>query len=224
MGERIVILVPWRGGDARREWCWDITRPALEDFGWPIYTGDGDGPWARAAACNAAAAAAGDWDLALIADCDTIPEPASIMRALDWVRSTGGGCRPHDERWMLTKEGSLVFAQDGGPERLERHHVGKLFPGGGLLVLTRDAWDAVGGYDEAFIGWGYEDSAMTLALMRERRWDRIPGDAWHLWHPGTENKPRRESLARYKKLLKDNAGMIRDWARTKGLSRPQEVL
>ena len=73
--ERIVILVPWRGGDDRREWLWDICRPWLERFGWPIFTGDSVGPWARAAAVNAAesaAEAAGGWDLALVADTDTI--------------------------------------------------------------------------------------------------------------------------------------------------------
>lgn len=221
--ERIVILVPWRGGEERREWLWDVCRPWLERFGWPIYTGDSVGPWARAAAVNAASSAAGDWDLALVADCDTIADPGSIYRAMDWIRSTGGAARPHAERWMLTKEGSLLAAQRG-PSAIKPEHLGKLYPGGGLLVITRAAWDKVGGYDEDFIGWGYEDSALTMSLMKLGLWERLPGEAWHLWHSGEGNKPRRESLNRYKALLKENAEMIEDWARNKGLRRPQEVI
>jgi len=54
---------------------------------------------------------------------------------------------------------------------------------GGLLVVSRAAWDRVGGYDERFIGWGHEDSDLHTRLLAEAHWDRIEGQAWHLWHP-----------------------------------------
>lgn len=226
IAEKIVILVPWRGGEDRREWLWDVCRPWLERFGWPIFCGDSVGPWARAGAVNAAeraAEAAGGWDLALVADTDTIPDPGSILRAMDWIRSTGGAARPHAERWMLTREGSLIAAQMG-PSAIKPEHLGKQFAGGGLLCLTHAAWDAVEGFDETFIGWGYEDSAMTMALMRESTWDRLPGQAWHLWHPAEQNKPRRDSVNRYRALLKENHDVIENWSRNKGLRAPAEVI
>lgn len=225
--DRIVILVPWRGGDDRREWLWDICRPWLERFGWPIFCGDSVGPWARAAAVNAAekkARASGGWDLALVADTDTIPDPDSIYRALDWIRATGGAARPHAERWMLTREGSLLAAQRGVSAIDKTKHLSQQFAGGGLLVITRDAWDKVGGFDESFIGWGYEDSAMTMSLLNLGLWERLPGEAFHLWHPGEQNKPRRESVNRYRALLKENREVIEDWARNKGLRSPAEVI
>lgn len=231
IGPRVVILVPWRAGDARREWCWDVTRPALEAFGWPIFTGDADGPWSRARACNAAAAAAGIWDVAFIADCDTIPDPASVRRGLAWVLDTQGGCRPHAERWMTNKDGALVLAQRGPAAlNLDRdpkakpRHLGTMFPGGGLDLIHRAAWEAVGGYDPEFVGWGYEDSALHIALIREARWDRLPGDAFHLQHDGKANKPRPESVRRYKALLHDNAAVIARWAANQGLRDPVAVL
>ena len=50
-------------------------------------------------------------------------------------------------------------------------------------MVHREAWDEVGGYDERFVGWGYEDSAMNIELATTRRWERMPGESWHLSHP-----------------------------------------
>lgn len=182
-----VILVPWRGGEERREWNWKVVRPYLERFGWPIFTGDSEGPWSRAAAVNAAAKAAGDWDAALIADADTIPEMEPVQRAVAMVGMNGGAIRPHDTLWNLKSWQSTQLAQQG-IERLHLNHKTKTNPGGGLLVISREAWDTVGGYDERYVTWGHEDSDIHTRLLAEASWDRIPGQAWHLYHPRDTTK------------------------------------
>lgn len=229
MTQAVVTLVPFRGGDERREWCWDVTRPALDALGHPVYTGAPRGDaWSRSQACNAASEAAGDWEVALVADCDTIPDPESINRAITWVLQTRGGARPHMERWMTTQEGALVLAQRG-PRHLnyskkqKPKHIGQLYRGGGLLVVHRQAWETVGGYDEEFIGWGYEDTAMNLALLTQAQWHRLPGESWHLWHSAKDNHPRKETVERYRSLLKEHQWAIDRWAGNQGLMRPQEV-
>lgn len=220
---RVVTLVPWRGGDDRREWCWDIARPSLERLGYPIFLGDSVGPWARAAAANAAAAAAGRWDAALVSDSDTICEPDAVRRAVAWVMDTGGGARPHGERWMLTKPGSVKFAQRG-PSTLVPKDFSQRYPGGGLLVVSRAGWDAVGGFDERFVEWGREDSAMNISLLVAAAWHRLPGEAWHLWHRPHPVRVRAQSDQLYRSLLRNHAEAIRAWGANQGLLHPEQVL
>ena len=56
---------------------------------------------------------------------------------------------------------------------------------GGWFAIRRDAFAALGGFDERFVGWGGEDDAMTIKVERMRlaTWELDPGPAWHLWHP-----------------------------------------
>lgn len=203
---KCVTLVPWRGGDARREWCWDITRPSLEEIGFPIFEGDAPTKaWSRAAALNAASRAAGSWDVAFVADTDTIPEADAVHRAVTWVESTGGAARPHLDRYILSKAGTLRIARRGYAE-IEPSDIEHSWPGGGLLVLTREAWEAVGGYDESYVEWGFEDSQMNFSLLRHSRWDRLPGRAWHLWHP--PGRPSPETKRKAQQLYLDYAAEL----------------
>jgi len=227
-----VVLVPFRPGIERREWCWDISRYWLEKVGWPIYIADCEGPWSVAAARNVAsddADADGMWDVALVTDADVIVEPEQLHRSLTWLLSTGGAVRPHSERWMLTEEASVLFAQRGPSaiDVLDPKHIGKMFAGGGQLLITRDAWEGVGGFDEEFIEWGREDSVMNINLLVRGYWERLPGDAWHLWHPRFQGRVAPKSDKLYREALKTHRRTISRWAANKGLEgreHPQFVL
>lgn len=74
---------------------------------------------------------------------------------------------------------SLHFASDSSP--------------GGCTMISKDAFNRMGGYDDRFIGWGFED---TDFLYRSRKVNRVSyiqsKDAicWHLHH---ENAKRTEN-------------------------------
>lgn len=228
---RLAVLVPYRpnGGPVgeRYRWLWDNVKPRLEELG-PVFTGEPRGSqWSRSEAVNVARERAGKgFDAFLVGDCDTVPEAHAVRRGVWWAMDTDGAVRPHGERFMLSKAGTLAFLQ-GGPAALSRkaadRHFERSHAGGGLLVITAHAFDEVGGYDESFKGWGYEDSDFNLRLLHRGAWDRLPGWAWHLWHGREDNKPLPASKQKYVHLQRRYARDIAAWGEDKGLANPGKV-
>lgn len=190
----VVVLVPWRSGDQHRELAWKIARRDLEQLGFPIVTADSEGEWNRAAAINAAAAAAGDWDVAIIADADTVDDHAALDKAIAQAHADGSAVVPFDTKFKLNREativsdrGSLNFDRrrdvDGrDPTRPKGPAAAKR---GGTIVVSREAWDAVGGFDPGFIDWGHEDQAFRAAIgtLAPGGLDEISATSYHFWHP-----------------------------------------
>lgn len=68
------------------------------------------------------------------------------------------------------------------------------------IAFWRDDFLAVNGYDEAFVGWGREDTDLILRLHRHglrRRWFKLRGVAFHLEH----REASRHALDRNDDLL-----------------------
>jgi hypothetical protein len=59
---------------------------------------------------------------------------------------------------------------------------------GGSLAITREAYDAIGGFDEAFIGWGGEDVEFWERARSRRAWEYGFLPFVHLWHEAQPEK------------------------------------
>jgi GT2 family glycosyltransferase len=72
--------------------------------------------------------------------------------------------------------------------------------GGGSIAITRKAYVAVGGFDEAFVGWGGEDVEFWERACTRRAWPFGTLPIVHLWHPAQEGKhnPQAETLRLYR--------------------------
>lgn len=154
-----------------------------------------DDPFHRGKARNAAHHVA-ETDILIIADADTVPDVTGVDLAVEmlleeqapWVLPYG-----LDRYYNLSEDATLHILKHQPNEIREPSDAGdwehKLTSWAGCLVIPRAAWDAVGGYDERFIGWGYEDNAFQFAL--DTVWGahrRIDAYCCHLWHaiePGT---------------------------------------
>ena len=79
-------------------------------------------------------------------------------------------------------------------------------------ALFKADYLAVGGQDEAYEGWGYEDSDMAIRLINNGcsvKWGGFTSPCFHLWHKESDrtlegkNRDRLNHLLQSKKILAD---------------------
>jgi hypothetical protein len=74
--------------------------------------------------------------------------------------------------------------------------------GGGSIAITRRAFDAIGGMDESFVGWGGEDNEFWERALTQRVWHYGSLPFVHLWHPAQTGKHHghNPTLQRHREL------------------------
>lgn len=161
------ICVPYRPDTAHRaalaDWQWDhlgATHPGVQrvrcDDGQP------DGLFNRSAALNRCRAlATTDWLWCM--DADAAPAPGDLALGLDAAQATG---------WAIVYAGVLQLDRVGTRYVLDGrstvHDWNACHARGlahGLLLIHAQLWDDVGGWDEHYVGWGYEDADMHARLV-----------------------------------------------------------
>jgi len=194
---RTVILVPYRPDGGRRDELWSFTAAWLKRHhpDYPIYIGESPaGLFNRSAAINHAATEAGDWDVAVICDSDTLVAPSQFEDAVARAHSTELLTSTLTRVVELTEESTDRFMADSELDprglRSVRTRKRELLTQSSVVAVPRRLWDAVGGFDEEFCGWGCEDNAFWLAAgivgghgKANGNPSRISGPAYHLWHP-----------------------------------------
>lgn len=190
---RVVILAPARADNGWRDKLWEFCRKIWEENfpEWPIYEGwhlAEEGPFNRSMAINRAAAAAGDWDAALIIDRDTISDPEAVRRAVQHAYDTGVMAVAHDKRYMLNKRGTDFVLGGGRRERWKSpQHYRTIYKDSVscAVAVSRSTWELVGGFDERFVGWAHEDAAFRMACetLTDLTLHVEHADVIHLWHP-----------------------------------------
>lgn len=193
---KAVILVPRRADHGHRDRVWAWVRAWWErELKLPIFEGHHDeGLFNRSAACNRAAAAAGDWDVAVLIDADVVCDPDKVREAITIAhRDLDHLVLPFTRRHNLTRQGSeRIMAGETGSWR---SFIGITYAQqcSAVVVIPRKVWDTIGGFDERFVGWGFEDNAFACAAETfGRSLEQIEGEVWHLWHP-TAKEGRRHS-------------------------------
>ncbi len=212
-----VVLVP-RRAEPHRDRLWAYVRERVEaEVAWPVVEGldEGEQPMNRAAARNRAAEQAGDWDVAVFLDADTMPDFEQLRQAVDLAAETGKLVCPQDVFRSLTRDGTRAVLAgkcviEDAPKRWDYPR-----PKSSCIVVSWETWELVGGYDERFNGWGFEDSSFLHACQVLVGVERLPGVCRHLWHPRSPEKDSRseaykanEALgARYKAARHDPDAM-----------------
>lgn len=179
----ISILIPWRTDHDHRERLWAHLEPLWRALPYELCTatdGADDGaPFSYAAAANTAARAA-TGDVLITYGADQLPDVAAIDHAATVAREHGwamlftttGFYSPFATQQILAGANPDHL----GVETVEPHCTG-------LMAVRHDIWNDVGGMDERFHGWGYEDAALRDELTRRYgRPETRPGMLRCLWH------------------------------------------
>lgn len=180
--------------------------PHLEQFVRPLVDryifAANAGLYNRGWAFNIGAAQSAATDYLFLLDADVLLPHESLKRALERMRSGVKVLRPYTEALFLNPE-------NGGNRFLN--------PMGLCLWIRSDFYRQIGGHDELFRGWGWEDREFWERVERQTPIDRMPDSILHQYHPPRvmDDVSGAANAERFHRLLaaglprpSDNAGDI----------------
>ena len=187
---------PWRARVAG----WMLRRWATLRPTWEIIVADSPSvEWSKPRAVNVAVdASRGDTLVIVDADCTV------DLATLDRFPLDAAWAQPFSTVARLTRSqtatvlggapGAATFPTDAAG--------GRRAIGGGLVVVRREVYQVLGGWDERFEGWGAEDTWLGRELTRIAGAPAVDDAVLHhLWHPRDPHRRETDSYARNRQLL-----------------------
>jgi glycosyltransferase involved in cell wall biosynthesis len=177
----VAVVIPWRPSPGR-ERNLTATLDALQAFGEAdvILADSHADPFSRAGSRNVGVREA-KADVLVVLDADAIVEPDPLHDAVN-AAVDGKLHLPYDVCRLLTRNGSEAVIAGTAPHLANAWFVNTQSVGG-CAVVTYETWAAVGGWDERFVGWGFEDTAFWAAVDTLFGHVRHDGTLHDLWHP-----------------------------------------
>ncbi len=183
----VAVVIPWSKADEHRARAkaYVVAHYLTEHPDWELTLGELPPceEWSKGAAVDRAVQAT-TADRLVIADADSIVAPDALRYAVGLLDEVPWVV-PHRRVYRLTPEFTEKVYEGARPRRgrcVRQPYTGPA--GGGIVVLTREAYETVGGIDPRFKGWGGEDVSFGMALralVGEEH--RLDADLFHLWHP-----------------------------------------
>lgn len=203
------VLIPYREDGGRRdqifEWILDRYAALMPDADICIGMDRKNHEFNRSAARNDAFEQA-DRRFLLIADADTIPEPDAITEGIQMILNGAPWVIPYGTYYNLSEEKSNEILRSEPESAIvfedkDCEHI--INSTAGMLLMERSVFAWMGGYDERFIGWGYEDNAFQVALdtLLGPHQRVESGRAIHLWHPAPETNRFKQPMIQHNREL-----------------------
>lgn len=215
----VSVLVPYRAPEgshraALKTWteqAWK-TVPGVE----VIYADDGgeDGePFNVSRAVNRARAQASAKHL-VVFGCDHVPPSPDRMRWIRELLDRLPWAGVYDRTLELTA-GATGMVLVGDDQPADRLYGAATIPAcQGIIAVRAEVWDEIGGMDERFTGWGYEDTAFREALTALYPDGHGAGDGHvlTLWHPPASRAGTPSNEALYLEYVQAaSEGRMRDY-------------
>ena len=159
---KIGIVIPWREQPSRLPAFEALTKWYTENLpDAQIFLADRPGPvWSMSGSRNdgIAAAEAAGCEVIVLSDADTFPQLGPLVETIEAAKLDNKIHLPYTEYRMLKDKGTEDFFN--GVPLTDCYAKTYSTACSGINVFTPQGWKSIGGGDEKFKGWGYEDTAM----------------------------------------------------------------
>ena len=191
---RTVLAVPRRADGGVRDRLWEYCRQQWRTDHPDLDIIEGhhdDGPFNRSAAVNRAARAAGDFDCIVIIDADVLIQAAQVRAGIELATRFNRVVFPFRVYRSVSQSGTSRIMNGWTGDWRQTSIQAYWDSVSCVVIVPRALWDQVGGMDERFVGWGWEDTAFACATDAVSGRLRLDGTLWHLWHPASpERNPK----------------------------------
>lgn len=186
---KIVLVIPWKPTPSREKplkAVLDWYKTNLPDID-IIFANASDDMWLPSASRNIGVKKAQEAhaDVVIMNDADTIPEISSLLETINAAYNDELIHLPYMDAKYLDEESSEQYYNN---QKLIEDCKHTLFPypqsDGGLWVFKPQSWWDIGGMDEHFKQWGYEDRALHFAhiIIKKNGFIRHPGTIYSFNH------------------------------------------
>lgn len=187
---QISIIIPFLSDNGDRDLAFDWVKEYYKRIlpSADICAGSSEKPFNKAQAINKAVQNASG-NILILVDADIICSPEAILKSIRMLKKHTWVI-PYKKVLDISKESSskLLNLEPGWPFSINiksnNRVTGNNTPVGGINVLKRESFEAVGGFDERFLGWGGEDDAFAAAMNTLcGGFKRLNNSIYHIWHP-----------------------------------------
>ena len=187
MSVKIGICIPWRAQPSRLA-AFDVTTRMYAEL-YPdvkVYLGDQlkaerfNISAARNSACEAAIA--DGCGVLIVSDADILPDRDCIDQGVQMVLSGEHLVIGYKIARYLSEPATLDVLNGRDFDEADLEKSGAWV--GGLVILSKDCFEALNGWDERFISWGQEDDAFASAYtcIYKKSPARVDGTLYTLYH------------------------------------------
>lgn len=178
---KISVVIPWRETESRLpafNLICDVYSSALNNP--EIITSDsGSSLFNLSASRNVGLKKAFDdgADVVVLSDADVFVSSDALIESIYNSLNNNVITNPYDLFLELTKDSTEMFFNNDASCMSNYSWIGEapvlidgkpssLIPCSGINIIPRSVWENIGGFDENFVGWGYEDNAYLLSYLK----------------------------------------------------------
>lgn len=179
--KKVYIVIPWRETESRKK-AFDMIlntyKTIVEDAN--IITADsGSELFNLSASRNLGLKKAFEAgaDVVVLSDADVFVSTDALIESIYNSLDYGVITNPYTLYTELTEEATEMFFNNdmsfvntkswiSPVPTVTNGKLSRLYPVSGINVIPKKVWDAIGGFDENFIGWGPEDQAYFISYIK----------------------------------------------------------